>query len=154
MTLQSHSWAYIQRKTWSKRIHAPQYSLEHCLQQPRHGSNLHVPHRGMDKEDVGYIKSPLIFLFPSYLDYHRVLSSLCYTICSYQLSILYIVSIMYTCQFQSPNSTNLTLSPLVSIGLFSIFLFCKKDHLYQFFQIPHICINIQYLFFSDLLHSV
>ena len=23
MTLQSHSWAYIRRKTWSERIHAP-----------------------------------------------------------------------------------------------------------------------------------
>ena len=28
MTLQSHSWVYIQRKTLSERIHAPQ----HCLQ--------------------------------------------------------------------------------------------------------------------------
>ena len=27
MTLQSHSWAYIQKKTWSERMHAPQYSL-------------------------------------------------------------------------------------------------------------------------------
>ena len=36
-----------------ERIHAPQYSLQHCLQQPRHGSNLTVTDREMDKEDVG-----------------------------------------------------------------------------------------------------
>ena len=30
----------------------------------------------------------------------------------------------------------------------SLFLLCKQDHLYQFFQMPHICINIQCLFFS------
>ena len=42
MTLQSHSWAYIQRKMRSKRIHAPQWSLQHCLQQLRHRSNLNV----------------------------------------------------------------------------------------------------------------
>ena len=34
--------AYIQRKTWSKRIYTPQCSLQHCLQQVRHGSNLNV----------------------------------------------------------------------------------------------------------------
>ena len=39
---------------WSKRMHAPQCSLQHHLQQPGHGSNLTV-HRGMDKEDVVYI---------------------------------------------------------------------------------------------------
>ena len=38
MTLQSHSWAYIQRITWSEKIHSPQCSLKHCLQQPRHES--------------------------------------------------------------------------------------------------------------------
>ena len=42
MTLQSHSWAYIQRKTWLKKIHAPPCSLQHCLQQPRHGDNLNI----------------------------------------------------------------------------------------------------------------
>ena len=31
MTLQSPSWVYIWRKTLSKRIHAPQCSLQHCL---------------------------------------------------------------------------------------------------------------------------
>ena len=32
MTLQSHFRAYTWRKTWSERIHAPQYSLQCCLQ--------------------------------------------------------------------------------------------------------------------------
>ena len=27
-----HSWTYIRRKTWFKRIHVLQYSLQHCLQ--------------------------------------------------------------------------------------------------------------------------
>ena len=31
MTLKSHAWAYIQRKTWPQKIHAPQCSLQHCL---------------------------------------------------------------------------------------------------------------------------
>ena len=30
------------RKTWFKRICAPQCSLQHCLQQSRHGSNLNA----------------------------------------------------------------------------------------------------------------
>ena len=42
MTLKSHSWAHIQRKTWPRRIHAPQYSLQHCPQQQRHGNSSHV----------------------------------------------------------------------------------------------------------------
>ena len=42
VTLQSHSRAYTQRKTWSERIHAPQSSLEHCSQQPTHGRDLNI----------------------------------------------------------------------------------------------------------------
>ena len=42
MTPQSHSWAYIQRTTGSEGIHVPHCSLQHCLQWPRHGSNLKV----------------------------------------------------------------------------------------------------------------
>ena len=67
-------------------------------------------------------------------------SSLCYTVGSYQLSILYIVVCIY--QSQSPSLCP-SLSPLVTISLFCIsvtpFLFCKQIHLYHFFfQIPHI----------------
>ena len=39
---QSHCWAYTQRKPELKETHAPQCSLQHCLQQPGHGSNLNV----------------------------------------------------------------------------------------------------------------
>ena len=39
---QSHYSTYIQRKLWFEGTHAPQYSLQCCLQQPRHGSNLNV----------------------------------------------------------------------------------------------------------------
>ena len=42
MILQSHFLSYIQIKTWSERMHAPQCSLQHRLQQPRHWSNLNV----------------------------------------------------------------------------------------------------------------
>ena len=38
----SCSWVYTQRKTWSERRHAPQCSLQHREQWPRHGSNLPV----------------------------------------------------------------------------------------------------------------
>ena len=39
---ETHSWAYIWRKTWSRRIYTPQCWLQHCLQWPRHGINLNV----------------------------------------------------------------------------------------------------------------
>ena len=42
MIQQSHSWPYIQRKPQFKKTHAPQCSKQHYLQQPGHGSNLHV----------------------------------------------------------------------------------------------------------------
>ena len=54
MTPQSHSWAYIQRKTWPERLHEPQCSLQHCLQWSRHGNHPNVIDRGMDKDDVVY----------------------------------------------------------------------------------------------------
>ena len=31
MTLQSHSWAYIQRKTWLEKIQVPQGSMQHIV---------------------------------------------------------------------------------------------------------------------------
>ena len=34
--------AYIQRKTWFTRIHAPRCALKHYPQQPRHGGNLNA----------------------------------------------------------------------------------------------------------------
>ena len=47
MIQQFYSWAYIRRKTWFERIHVPQHSFQHYLQQPRHGNNLNV-HRQMN----------------------------------------------------------------------------------------------------------
>ena len=70
---------------------------------------------------------------------------------------------MYTCQSQSPSSSHhhppIHFPPLVSIHVFStsvsLFLPCKKVHLYHFSRfhmyalIYHICFSL-----SDLLHSV
>ena len=47
-----HSWACIWRQTQSERIQTFQRSLQCCLQQPRHGSNLSV-HRRMKGERQG-----------------------------------------------------------------------------------------------------
>ena len=78
-------------------------------------------------------------------------SSLCYTVCSHLLSILYIVSIVYMCQSQSPNSSH----PLILFGIHTFVLYiCVSISALQikssipFFQIPHISVNIPYLFFS------
>ena len=60
MTLWPHSRTYIWRKTWSKKIHAPQYSLQHCLQQPRHGSNLNIYWQRMDEEDVVHLYNGIL----------------------------------------------------------------------------------------------
>ena len=61
-------------------------------------------------------------------------NSLCYTVGSHQLSVLYIV--VYVYQSQSPNSSHLPSPRLVSIRLFStsvsLFLLCKQVHLYHF----------------------
>ena len=37
MMHQSHFWASIQRKPYFEKIHAPQHSLQHNIQEPRHG---------------------------------------------------------------------------------------------------------------------
>ena len=47
MTQQSHFWAYTRRKLELKETQVPQCSLQHCLQQPGHRSNLDV-HRQMN----------------------------------------------------------------------------------------------------------
>ena len=75
-------------------------------------------------------------------------SSVCYTTASNQMSILYIVTIhsVYMSISISQIIPTPLCSPLVSTCLFSmsvsLFLLCKEYHLYQFFQIPHTCINI------------
>ena len=79
-------------------------------------------------------------------------SFLCYTVGSHQLSILYIESIVYICQSQSPNSSHH--SPL-PIGNHQFVLYiCESVSvlLYSFvcfiFRIPHTSDNIQYLSFT------
>ena len=42
MTKTSHYWAYTLRKSQRQKVHVPQCSLQHCLQQPGHASNLDV----------------------------------------------------------------------------------------------------------------
>ena len=57
---------YLKKKTKkqknkkkTKMIHAPQYSVQHCVQEPRHGSSLNV-HRGMDKKDMVQIHKGIL----------------------------------------------------------------------------------------------
>ena len=83
-----------------------------------------------------YIYSLLFRFFPFRLPQSIEYSSLCYTEGFHKLFILYIVSIAYICQSQSPNSSHLPFPTLVSIHLFSmsgsVFLLCKYHHLCHF----------------------
>ena len=97
--------------------------------------------------------SPLFwFSFPFRSPQSTEQSSLSYTVHSHQLSILYIVSIVYVCQSQSPNSSHP--HPISPLGVHTFVLYiCVSISALQirlsipFFQIPHICVNIRYLFF-------
>ena len=60
MTLQSHSWACIQRKTWPEKIHTPQYSLHTVYNDQDMETTSMSINRGMDKEDVVYKYSGLL----------------------------------------------------------------------------------------------
>ena len=60
MTLQSHSWTYNWRKTWSERIHAPQCSLlrfnnSHDMEVTYVSIN-----RGMDEGDAVHIYKEIL----------------------------------------------------------------------------------------------
>ena len=72
-------------------------------------------------------------------------SSLCYTVGSHQLSILYIVSIVYICQSPFPNSSH---SPFpLGVHTFVLYFSVSISALQisssvPFFQIPPICVNI------------
>ena len=78
-------------------------------------------------------------------------SSLCYTAGSYQLSILYIL--VYTCQSESPSSSHHPLLSPLGVHTFVLYICVSISALQTgssvpFFQIPHICVNVRYLFFS------
>ena len=83
-----------------------------------------------------------------------------YTAGSYQLPILY--TSVYTCQSQSPNSSHHHQRPPLSpLGVHTFVLYiCVSIFALQtgssvpFFQVPHICVNIRYLFFSFSLTSL
>ena len=62
MTQQSLSWAYTLRKPQSKKTHAPQCSLQHCLLYLGHGSSLDV-HRWMDKKVVVHIHNGILLSY-------------------------------------------------------------------------------------------
>ena len=63
MTQQPHRWAYIPRKSELKETHVPQCSLQHCLQQLGHGSNLGVYSRQMDKEILVHIHNGILLSY-------------------------------------------------------------------------------------------
>ena len=44
MNQQSHSLAYLWKKPYFEKIRAPQCSLQYCLQQTKHASNLNIHH--------------------------------------------------------------------------------------------------------------
>ena len=56
-------------------------------------------------------------------------------------------------QFISTLPSPLVATPLVSRSV-ALFLLCKQDHLYHFFQIPLLSINIRHLLFSFWLTSL
>jgi len=62
-----------------QKMHAPQCLLQHCLQQPRHGSNLMSINREMDKEDVIYIYNMCVIYIYIYIHV-----CLCVCVCVYQ----------------------------------------------------------------------
>ena len=103
----------------------------------------------------GKSQTIVLFFFVFYLSF--------YTASSYWSSILYML--VYTCQFQSPNSSHHhhppppRFPPLVSIRLFStsvsLFLPCKPVHLYHFSRFHIYALTYDICFsLSDLLHSV
>ena len=84
--------------------------------------------------------------------------SMSYTLGSYLLSVLHIVSIAYICQSSFPNSSHPTfpdLCPYVCSLYLCLYLCLQIRTSISFLQILYICINIHMCFsLSDLLYSV
>ena len=79
------------------------------------------------------------------------LISLCYAGASHQLSILHLV--VYICPCHSLTSFQLTLTPphvksILYVCIFIPVLPLGSSEPLFFFQIPYICVSLQYLFFS------
>lgn len=62
MIQQSHFWVYIQKRLnhCFEELSVPPCSLQHYLQQPRHGNNLRV-NRRMNKENMICIFNGILF---------------------------------------------------------------------------------------------
>ena len=71
---------------------------------------------------------PLVFGFPSHSGHQRALNSLCYIVGSHYSSSLYVVSIVYICQSQPPNSSHSLLSSSEAL----LFWFVYFEDLLQF----------------------
>ena len=104
--------------------------------------------------------SPLLWISFSFNSPQSIeQSSLSYTVCSHQLSILCIVSIVYICQYQSLSSSQAPFPPwypyICFLCLCVCFCFVNKIVYTNFFRfymyvlIHDICFSL-----SDLLHSV
>ena len=95
-----------------------------------------------------------VYIYPFLVTTEPEQHSMCYTLSSHQLSILY--TVVYIHQSQSPNLSPF-FPPLVSICLFStsvsLLLLHKQVHLYYFSGF-HVCSLIYDICFSDSLHSV
>ena len=98
---------------------------------------------------------PTIFIFIFiFFEFLNFILFYFYTAGSYQLSILYILA--YKCQSQSPNASHHhPPCHFVPLGVHTFVLYiCVSISTLQtsssvpFFQAPHICVNIRYLFFS------
>ena len=84
-----------------------------------------------------------------------------YTVGSHQLPVLYIVSTMYICQYQSPKSSHPYFLTLVTAHLLSVsvslYPLCKGYHLYHFYRfhkyvlIYDICFSLSFSNFFNLL---
>ena len=63
MTQQFYCWAYTPKKPELKETHVPQCSLQHCLRQLGHGSNLDVHRQRMDKEVAVHIHNGILLSY-------------------------------------------------------------------------------------------
>ena len=89
---------------------------------------------------------------PTPLGRHGALSWACSALLQAPTTILH--TAVCTCCFPSPKSSAPSLCPHIHCLHTHLIPALKTGSSAPFFQIPHTCVNIQYLFFSDLLHSV
>ena len=109
------------------------------------------------RESARHIRILLFFGFPSYLSHYRALSRVhvLYRRFSFVICFIHSISSVYLSvpisQIIPPILSFSSQYPYVCSLYLSLFLLCI---IYSSFQIPHIYVNIWYLFFSFWLHSV